>query len=187
MAIFETYTVRSGDTLSEIARRFDVSVEDLRRANGIADASKIWPGERLVVPPARHEPGADGAKPVHRLGSLSKAYEVSSGGPGTVSKGMGDHGGVAYGSYQLSSKFDRPADFLAGEGKRWAAEFAGHVPGSAGFTKVWKAIAAREPERFDEAQHAYIKRTHYDVQVRMIASNTGLDVDSRSRALQDVT
>jgi LysM repeat protein len=180
------YIVQSGDTLSRIAARYNVSVDELRRANDIPDASRISVGARLVVPTARQGPTAAAASPARRLGSLSKAYEVSSGGPGTVSKGRGDHGGVSYGSYQLSSKFNRPAEFLAAEGKPWAARFAGHEQGSAGFSKVWKAIAAREPERFYEAQHAYIKRTHYDVQVRKIAARTGLDVNARSRALQDV-
>ena len=41
-----------------------------------------------------------------QLGSLSAKYE-SSGNPGTVSGG-GDYGGVSFGAYQFSSRFDVP-------------------------------------------------------------------------------
>ncbi|NOZ93847.1 MAG: LysM peptidoglycan-binding domain-containing protein [Acidobacteria bacterium] len=44
-----TYTVRRGDTLYDIARRFGVSVTDLRRANDLK-GSRIHPGDRLVIP-----------------------------------------------------------------------------------------------------------------------------------------
>src|SRR5262249_46471025 len=41
------------------------------------------------------------------LGSLSEKYESGGRGPGTVSTGKGDLGGVSYGTYQLSSKVGR--------------------------------------------------------------------------------
>ena len=44
------YTVRSGDTLSGIARRFGVGVSDLVSANGIADPNHIRIGQSLRVP-----------------------------------------------------------------------------------------------------------------------------------------
>jgi membrane-bound lytic murein transglycosylase D len=44
-----TYTVRRGDTLYDIARRFGVSVSDLRRANGLS-GSRIHPGDVLHIP-----------------------------------------------------------------------------------------------------------------------------------------
>jgi hypothetical protein len=45
-----TYEVRSGDTLWSLARHYGISVEMLARANGLRDADKIRPGQRLVVP-----------------------------------------------------------------------------------------------------------------------------------------
>ncbi len=44
------YTVRSGDTLSEIAQRFGTTVEVLVEANGIENPDLIFPGQRLQIP-----------------------------------------------------------------------------------------------------------------------------------------
>ena len=44
-----TYTVRRGDTLYDIARRFGVSVSELRRINRIS-GSRIHPGDVLQIP-----------------------------------------------------------------------------------------------------------------------------------------
>ncbi len=46
----KTYTVRRGDTLSEIAERFGVSVRELVRVNSIADPSSIRVGQELRIP-----------------------------------------------------------------------------------------------------------------------------------------
>lgn len=43
------YIVRSGDTLSDIARRFGVSVRDLKTWNKIANANSIRAGDRIVI------------------------------------------------------------------------------------------------------------------------------------------
>jgi membrane-bound lytic murein transglycosylase D len=44
-----TYRVRKGDTLYDIARQFGVSVNELRRLNGLA-SSRIYPGDVLRIP-----------------------------------------------------------------------------------------------------------------------------------------
>lgn len=44
------YRVRSGDTLSGIARRFGVSTARLARANGVRNARALRAGRRLVIP-----------------------------------------------------------------------------------------------------------------------------------------
>jgi murein DD-endopeptidase MepM/ murein hydrolase activator NlpD len=45
-----TVTIRSGDTLSSIGNRYDVSAEDLALYNGIKDPKSLRPGQRLVIP-----------------------------------------------------------------------------------------------------------------------------------------
>jgi LysM repeat protein len=47
-----TYTVQAGETLSEIAARFDVSVNALAAANGISNAALIQVGQVLTIPPS---------------------------------------------------------------------------------------------------------------------------------------
>ena len=44
-----SYTVRSGDTLSGIASRYQVPVKELRHANRLS-SSRIYPGRTLIVP-----------------------------------------------------------------------------------------------------------------------------------------
>ena len=45
-----TYIVQPGDTLGTIAQQFDVSMEDLMRANGIDNADYLLLGQELVIP-----------------------------------------------------------------------------------------------------------------------------------------
>ncbi|MGD8584665.1 MAG: LysM peptidoglycan-binding domain-containing protein [Chloroflexota bacterium] len=45
-----TYTVQSGDTLAEIAIRFNVTLEALAAANDIEDFDHIEAGQVLVIP-----------------------------------------------------------------------------------------------------------------------------------------
>lgn len=47
-----TYRVRSGDTLSEIASRNGISVDALARANGIVNKNRIFVGQELTIPGA---------------------------------------------------------------------------------------------------------------------------------------
>jgi LysM repeat protein len=45
-----TYTVQPGDNLYRISLRFGVSMRALVQANGIADANRIFVGQRLTIP-----------------------------------------------------------------------------------------------------------------------------------------
>ncbi|MBW3612527.1 MAG: LysM peptidoglycan-binding domain-containing protein [Chloroflexi bacterium] len=51
-AAARTHTVRSGEHLTGIARRYAVSVSAIVRANGIANPSRIHAGQRLAIPGA---------------------------------------------------------------------------------------------------------------------------------------
>jgi murein DD-endopeptidase MepM/ murein hydrolase activator NlpD len=46
----QRYTVRSGETLSEIARRLDVGVTELAQANGVREPYRLYAGQQLKVP-----------------------------------------------------------------------------------------------------------------------------------------
>ena len=45
-----TYTVQSGDTLSAIAREYNVSVDDIVEANSIENKNMIYVGQTLIIP-----------------------------------------------------------------------------------------------------------------------------------------
>ena len=122
-----------------------------------------------------------------QLGALSEAFESGDRGPGTVSSGAGDPGGVSYGVYQLSTKAGTLGKFLDAECQPWRDTFSALIPGTPAFTAIWKAIAAREPDAFRAAQHAFIERTHYRPLVAAVFAQTALDLDSRSHAVRDVT
>lgn len=49
-AKFETYTVKSGDTLSEIGARFGVSYQEIARLNSIENTDLIFPGQVFRIP-----------------------------------------------------------------------------------------------------------------------------------------
>lgn len=203
-----TYKVKPGDTLSKIAKFNGCSTEQLLKANPqISDPNKIKVGDLLTLPnglsdlttdttkplpqtpattPASSAAGALGTALADMLGELSARYETGGRGPGTVSTGSGDPGGVSYGSYQMATKMGTVARFVSQSGFQWASDFTGLTPGTAPFTACWKRIAANETDAFQRAQHSFIKKSHYDLLAAKILADDGLDVNTRSRALQDV-
>ncbi len=44
------YTVASGDTLIGIARKYDVALPELAKANNVAPNHRVTPGDRIMVP-----------------------------------------------------------------------------------------------------------------------------------------
>lgn len=130
--------------------------------------------------------GAIGAALADELGCLSAKYETGGRGPGVVSTGVGDPGGVSYGSYQMASKMGVPQRFVGQSGFPWATDFKNLTAGSADFTACWKRIAAAQADDFQRAQHGFIKQSHYDPLAAKILAENKLDVNTRSFALQNV-
>lgn len=210
-----TYKIKAGDTLSKIAKRNGISLAQLLKANPqITNPDKIQVGQVVNLPdtstettqplPANVVPaitkaattvavaaagaaaGALGEAIAEALGTLSAKYETGGRGPGVVSTGAGDPGGVSYGSYQMASKMGVPQKFVKQNGFPWLADFQNLTAGSSEFTACWKRIAANETDAFQKCQHEYIKKTHYDLLAAKILSDDGLDVNTRSCALQNV-
>lgn len=191
------YTIRSGDTLSRIAAVHGTTLQALLNANPRYrdNPGVIHVGDVILIPsgaaPGLVEPWPPAFAPAAvgwTLGSLSSKYETGGRGPGTVSSGVGDAGGVSYGSYQMTSKprGGTVARFVAEAAFPWRARFAGMKPGSPEFSAEWKSLATEAPDAFFAAQHAFIKRTHFDPLVGKIIAQDGLVVTLRSNALQDV-
>jgi hypothetical protein len=140
----------------------------------------------LQAPASEEAPAAPTSPP---LGRLSIKYETGGRGPGTVSIGSGDAGGVSYGSYQMTSSLNGGCVIRFVTDLRrldWLAVLMTLRPGSAEFSAEWRKIAAERPEQFQAAQHEFIKRTHFDPVVQRTLDKDGLDVLRRSAALRDV-
>ena len=136
--------------------------------------------------PVTSAAGALGQALADALGALSAKYETGGRGPGVVSTGAGDPGGVSYGSYQMATKMGVVQRFVAQTGFPWAKDFQNLTAGTAQFTAVWKRIAAEQTDDFQKAQHAFIKMTHYDPLAAKVLADDKLDVNTRSGALRDV-
>lgn len=161
------------------ATRFWQAANGLR-ADGIVGANSLKIAQQMgfVV----------GLEKLPELGKLSEKYEVGSRGAGEVSSGVGDAGGVSYGTYQMTSKpsggtvkrFISQADFP------FKAYFAGLAPGTKDFSNAWRKANSEQGAKFAAAQHEFIKKTHFDILVRNIKAQTGFDPLTRSNALQQV-
>ena len=81
-------TLKPGETVEILSRRYHVPVVAIMRANNLADASLIQPGQRIVIPSRQHGPQNASAQPaahatvVHTvaahetLASIAKRYNV---------------------------------------------------------------------------------------------------------------
>jgi len=60
----EVYVVQPGDTMLVIATRYNVSVDDILKANNLSDPNFVFAGQRLVVPAQGSGPGSQGTPSV---------------------------------------------------------------------------------------------------------------------------
>lgn len=108
------YTVQPGDSLSEIARRYDVSLAELLAANDIPDPDHIRAGDRLTIPGGREPSELSGPEATNP--ALSTATQpTTAGGSGLYQVKAGDS------LYKLSRRFNvseneiRAANDIAGD------------------------------------------------------------------------
>lgn len=117
----------------------------------------------------------------HR-GQTSARFETDNRGPGWISSGKGDHGGVSYGSYQFASAVGGVDEYL--KSSRYADQFHGLKPATEAFSERWKALAARDEKGFAQEQHDFIQHQYYDVQMDRL-KKVGVDLQGRGPAVQD--
>lgn len=115
------------------------------------------------------------------LGSLSAKYE-SNGNPGTIARTKGDIGGASYGTYQLTTASGHATKFA----NQYGGALKGLQAGTSAFDKAWKAEAQKNPEKFKQAQHAYIQQTHYQPAANAFSKVTGLDVSKAPLGVQNM-
>ena len=116
-----------------------------------------------------------------QLGATSELYESGNRGAGAISSGKGDHGGVSYGMYQLSSSQGSVQKFIKDAG--YAELFEGKKVGSKEFNETWKNLAKYDPT-FAAEQRNFVKREYYDKAHEGLKAK-GIDLSTRGRAVQD--
>lgn len=114
-------------------------------------------------------------------GALAARFE--SGSDGIAAIGYDRSGGTSYGKYQIASRPGTMSAFLTfldkeapDLGQRLRAAGPANTGSREGrMPKVWKEIAAAEPERFEQLQEQFIRQSHYEpalAAVRRIGYNT---------------
>ncbi|MCX7851349.1 MAG: L,D-transpeptidase family protein [Caldilineales bacterium] len=70
------HIVRRGETLTQIARRYGVSVRALAAANGIANINRIYVGQRLIIPARGGQAAAPAAPSVSAPAGARRWIEI---------------------------------------------------------------------------------------------------------------
>ena len=117
-----------------------------------------------------------------QLGQTSHLFESGGGGPGTVSTGVGDRGGVSYGTYQMSSSVGVVGEYLKASAYR--DNFKDMEINSPEFIAEWKRLAAEGPG-FGVDQHDFIQNKYYEPTRKSLLRNE-LDLDARGEAVKDM-
>lgn len=69
-----TYTVRAGDTLYNVGRLYDTTIETIQNANGLK-SHLIYPGQKLIIPGAKQVKGKE--KPVTQVKKQDQSGKVT--------------------------------------------------------------------------------------------------------------
>lgn len=51
---FEYYTIKQGDTIYQIARRYNINPDLLTSLNGLKDSDYIYPGQTIMIPKSNY-------------------------------------------------------------------------------------------------------------------------------------
>lgn len=174
-------------------------VEMLEQSDGLWTVTVVWDDNGAPVDfkdlaafdEISGAPSPPAAADSDELGSLSRRFE-SNGNPGAI--GFDKTGGFSYGAYQIATQTGTMMAFLEFLAQRFPASGAKLVAsggneaakaGTDGFKSAWRELGKRFD--FAEAQHAFIRATHYDPFVGRLAQGPlFLDVDARSAVLRDV-
>ena len=121
-----SYTVRWGDTLSHLARRFGLPVSTLAKANGIDDVDRVLTGKKLAIPagavgtkagPASKSSAIDGQVHVVRAGenltAIARRYN-------TTASALAAANGIS------RADLVREGDRLTVPGTKWVCPVGGH-------------------------------------------------------------
>ncbi|MCV0403453.1 MAG: LysM peptidoglycan-binding domain-containing protein [Chloroflexi bacterium] len=106
-----SHTVRPGEHLTGIARHYGVTIAAISRANGIADPSRIYAGQRLTIPgSSTAAPAAPATKPAPSTPSRSHTVR-----PGEHLTGIARHYGVTIAAISRANGIADPSRIYAGQ------------------------------------------------------------------------
>lgn len=147
---------------------------------------KPTPAAQASRSPSKNRTPDAVAKGQRDIGALAAKYEARKlQGPGTISHGRGDPGGVSYGTFQMNSNDRIVHDFIKSpEASAWAGRFRGKTPVTKPFDDEWRAIAAADPARFEAAQRAYIIRANYSAGAAEVRRKARYELDQASPAVR---
>lgn len=120
------YSVRAGDSLGRIARRHDVTIDAICRANARTRTQKIHPGDKLIIPA-----GARAASGAREMSNVDAATAASRVGPSS-----GDTAQPRAGSTPARSLEDRESPAVADA-----------RPPSGLDSNLWRKYASPPPQR----------------------------------------
>lgn len=124
-------------------------------------------------------------------GKLAARFE--SGSEGIAAIGYDRNGGTSYGKYQIASRPGTMTAFLAfldKEAPDLGQRLRSAGPANTGsrqgrMPQEWKAIAAAEPERFEQLQERFIRQSHYEPALAAVR-RMGYNTRDFSPAMQEV-
>jgi LysM repeat protein len=110
-AAARTHTVRAGEHLTGIARRYGLSIADIVAANRIADPSRIFAGQRLAIP-STAAPSAPRPDPKAPAPAQDRAHTVRAGEHLT---GIARRYGVSIAQIVTANRIANPSRIYAGQ------------------------------------------------------------------------
>lgn len=136
----KVYAVKSGDTLSLIAKRFNVSAKDIMKMNKISDANKIKVGQKLTLPGYVN---LNAPAPVRKKKAAVKTVKHAAAGGEYVVK-SGDSLGLIAANHGTTVKDLKAANNLTSDAIRVGQKLA--LPGGKAAAAPAAAPVATEPE-----------------------------------------
>lgn len=166
-------------------------------ATAAADLSGLMTGITSATQDEKDNPGMSDATSADpslysgtRIGDSVKSFESGSKGSSTISSGVGDHGGVSFGTYQFPTRGKSKVASNTNLAVFWnkfgyAAKYPNVTPGNnQPFKDAWTAAVNADPVKFANAEWTFIKPQYYDIQKKKL--DGVLNPDTHSRAAQDM-